>query len=247
MIMNARKTLPLRHKCVSYSQKTCSNSELKYRVLTRKLRVISRCSKLFYIILSKYFYFALRSCTAFACSALSHIARYAPSHRTNNYGTITQFKCKNNFEHLLKTRSLQQLEHPIRYRTCKTFHIFPNKAKTQQLAQSLNWKRNGRCGIKPCNVSERADYQQFQFCANQLGTNFNQLGTNFNKVGTNSNWLGTNFDNRGVKFYKVLFGAKTFGEPKTQMCINLNSFHLLRTEAINISDKGRYSDTDRRK
>ena len=67
--------------------------------------MISRCSKLFYIILSKYFYFAsrsqaspqhssckqaclalhsvctdiaLRSCTAFACSALSHIARYAP-------------------------------------------------------------------------------------------------------------------------------------------------------------------------
>ena len=62
---------------------------------------ISRCSKLFYIILSKYFYFALRSCTAFVCPALSHIARYAPSHRTNNYGTITQFKCKNNFEHLL--------------------------------------------------------------------------------------------------------------------------------------------------
>ena len=39
---------------------------------------ISRCSKLFYIILSKYFYFALRSCTAFVCPALSHIARYAP-------------------------------------------------------------------------------------------------------------------------------------------------------------------------
>ena len=66
--------------------------------------ILSRCSKLFYIILSKYFYFALRSCTAFACSALSHIARYAPSHRTNNYGTITQFKCKNNFEHLLKLK-----------------------------------------------------------------------------------------------------------------------------------------------
>ena len=92
------------------------------------VRLLSRCSKLFYIILSKYFYFAsrsqaspqhssckqaclalhsvctdiaLRSCTAFACSALSHIARYAPSHRTNNYGTISQFKCKNNFEHLL--------------------------------------------------------------------------------------------------------------------------------------------------
>ena len=89
--------------------------------------MLSRCSKLFYIILSKYFYFAsrsqaspqhssckqaclalhsvctdiaLRSCTAFACSALSHIARYAPSHRTNNYGTISQFKCKNNSEHL---------------------------------------------------------------------------------------------------------------------------------------------------
>ena len=67
--------------------------------------VLSRCSKLFYIILSKYFYFAsrsqaspqhssckqacfalhsvctdiaLRSCTAFVCPALSHIARYAP-------------------------------------------------------------------------------------------------------------------------------------------------------------------------
>ena len=63
--------------------------------------ILSRCSKLFYIILSKYFYFALRSCTAFVCPALSRIARYAPSHRTNNYGTITQFKCKNNFEHLL--------------------------------------------------------------------------------------------------------------------------------------------------
>ena len=63
--------------------------------------LISRCSKLFYIILSKYFYFVLRSCTAFVYPALSHIARYAPSHRTNNYGTITQFKCKNNFEHLL--------------------------------------------------------------------------------------------------------------------------------------------------
>ena len=35
---------------------------------------ISRCSKLFYIILSKYFYFALHSCTTFACPALSHIA-----------------------------------------------------------------------------------------------------------------------------------------------------------------------------
>ena len=62
---------------------------------------ISRCSKLFYIILSKYFYFALHSCTTFACPALSHIARYAPSHRTNNCGTTMQFKCKNNFEHLL--------------------------------------------------------------------------------------------------------------------------------------------------
>ena len=40
--------------------------------------MVSRCSKLFYIILSKYFYFALRSCTAFVCPALSHIARYAP-------------------------------------------------------------------------------------------------------------------------------------------------------------------------
>ena len=40
--------------------------------------ILSRCSKLFYIILSKYFYFALRSCTAFVCPALSHIARYAP-------------------------------------------------------------------------------------------------------------------------------------------------------------------------
>ena len=66
-----------------------------------KIALISRCSKLFNIILSKYFYFALRSCTAFVCPALSHIARYAPLHRTNNYGTITQFKCKNNFEHLL--------------------------------------------------------------------------------------------------------------------------------------------------
>ena len=67
----------------------------------KRNRDISRCSKLFYIILSKYFYFALRSCTAFDCSVFSHIARYAPLHRTNNYGTITQFKCKNNFEHLL--------------------------------------------------------------------------------------------------------------------------------------------------
>ena len=41
-------------------------------------RPLSRCSKLFNIILSKYFYFALRSCTAFICPALSHIARYAP-------------------------------------------------------------------------------------------------------------------------------------------------------------------------
>ena len=41
-------------------------------------RPLSRCSKLFNIILSKYFYFALRSCTAFVCPALSHIARYAP-------------------------------------------------------------------------------------------------------------------------------------------------------------------------
>ena len=74
---------------------------------------LSRCSKIFFIILSKYFYFALRSCTAFVCPALSHIARYAPSHRTNNYGTITQFKCKNNFEHLLKKLA-------IHYRTEKT-------------------------------------------------------------------------------------------------------------------------------
>ena len=76
--------------------------------------ILSRCSKLFYIILSKYFYFALRSCTAFVCPALSHIARYAPSHRTNNYGTITQFKCKNNFEHLLKKNSLNAYVLPIR-------------------------------------------------------------------------------------------------------------------------------------
>ena len=62
---------------------------------------ISRCSKLFYIILSKYFYFESRSCTASACPALSHIARYAPECRTSSYGTITQFKCKNNYEHLL--------------------------------------------------------------------------------------------------------------------------------------------------
>ena len=64
--------------------------------------MLSKCSKLFYIILSKYFYFVLRSCTAIACPALSHIAHYDPSHRTNNYGTTMQFKCKNNFEHLLK-------------------------------------------------------------------------------------------------------------------------------------------------
>ena len=89
---------------------------------------ISRCSKVFYIILSKYFYFASRSqaapqhssckqaclalhsvctdiesrsCTASACPALSHIARYAPECRTSSYDTITQFKCKNNYEHLL--------------------------------------------------------------------------------------------------------------------------------------------------
>ena len=97
-----------------------------------RIALISRCSKLFNIILSKYFYFAsrsqaspqhssckqacfalhsvctdiaLRSCTAFVCPALSHIARYAPEHRANNYGTITQFKCKNNFEYLLIPKS----------------------------------------------------------------------------------------------------------------------------------------------
>ena len=64
---------------------------------------ISRCSKLFYIILSKYFYFEPVSCTASARPVLSHIARYAPEYRTSSYGTITQFKCKNNFEHLLRT------------------------------------------------------------------------------------------------------------------------------------------------
>ena len=63
--------------------------------------IVSRCSKLFYIILSKYFYFESRSCTASACPALSHIARYAPECRTSSYDTITQFKCKNNYEHLL--------------------------------------------------------------------------------------------------------------------------------------------------
>ena len=62
---------------------------------------LSRCSKLFYIILSQYFYFESRSGTASACPALSHIARYAPECRTSSYGTITQFKCKNNYEHLL--------------------------------------------------------------------------------------------------------------------------------------------------
>ena len=93
-----------------------------------RIALISRCSKLFNIILSKYFYFASRSqaapqhssckqaclalhsvctdieshsCTASACPALSHIARYAPECRTSSYGTITQFKCKNNYEHLL--------------------------------------------------------------------------------------------------------------------------------------------------
>ena len=75
-----------------------------------RIALISRCSKLFNIILSKYFYFESRSCTAFVCSVLSHIARYAPSHRTNNYGTITQFKCKNNFEHLLKKLFYQIIE-----------------------------------------------------------------------------------------------------------------------------------------
>ena len=43
-----------------------------------RIALISRCSKLFNIILSKYFYFESRSCTAFVCSVLSHIARYAP-------------------------------------------------------------------------------------------------------------------------------------------------------------------------
>ena len=41
------------------------------------------------------------SCTASARPVLSHIARYAPEYRTSSYGTITQFKCKNNYEHLL--------------------------------------------------------------------------------------------------------------------------------------------------
>ena len=110
-----------------------------------RIALISRCSKLFNIILSKYFYFAsrsqaapqhssckqaclalhsvctdiaLRSCTAFACSALSHIARYVPEHRTNNYGTITQFKCKNNFEHLLTKQ---------KYRLSAIFSYFCSK------------------------------------------------------------------------------------------------------------------------
>ena len=30
-----------------------------------------------------------------------HISRYASECRTSSYGTITQFKCKNNYEHLL--------------------------------------------------------------------------------------------------------------------------------------------------
>ena len=79
---------------------------LKKDICSRIWFTLSRCSKLFNIILSKYFYFESRSCTAFVYPALSHIARYAPSHRTNNYGTITQFKCKNNFEHLL-TKNLK--------------------------------------------------------------------------------------------------------------------------------------------
>ena len=63
---------------------------------------------------------ALRYCTAFACSALSHIARYVPEHRTNNYGTITQFKCKNNFEHLLKGLKLN--ERSWTCPECGTYH-----------------------------------------------------------------------------------------------------------------------------
>ena len=50
------------------------------------------------------FIFCIRFALILDCSVFSHIARYAPSHRTNNYGTITQFKCKNNFEHLLISR-----------------------------------------------------------------------------------------------------------------------------------------------
>ena len=33
-----------------------------------------------------------------------HISRYASECRTSSYGTITQFKCKNNYEHLLKQK-----------------------------------------------------------------------------------------------------------------------------------------------
>ena len=35
---------------------------------------------------------------------ISHIARYAPVHRTTCYSTITQFECITNFQHLLKKK-----------------------------------------------------------------------------------------------------------------------------------------------
>ena len=35
---------------------------------------------------------------------ISHIARYAPVHRTTCYSTITQFECITKFQHLLKKK-----------------------------------------------------------------------------------------------------------------------------------------------
>ena len=56
----------------------------EFRLFYRSIFTLNRCS-----------------CTASARPVLSHIARYAPEYRTSSYGTITQFKCKNNYEHLL--------------------------------------------------------------------------------------------------------------------------------------------------
>ena len=118
---------------------------------------ISRCSKLFYIILSKYFYFALRSCTAFVCPALSHIARYAPSHRTNNYGTITQFKCKNNFEHLLTKLDGKKNMLLLGFKIAQSAKMWAKRTNmtSRQSKNCNNYKRVNNNFLECCSIRNK--------------------------------------------------------------------------------------------